>query len=136
MSALPARYWSKVDKKPGDDCWLWTAATRDGYGTFWLNGQMRSAHRLSFVAARGEVTEALDLDHLCHNRACVNPAHLEPVTRMTNVRRGLVPNVTHCGNGHEWTADNVYRRSNGSLRCKPCHRTHEATRKARQAVAA
>jgi hypothetical protein len=72
------------------DCWLWTGARyRNGYGQMCLDGKRRSAHRVSWEAANGPVPVGLDLDHVCRVRHCINPAHLEPVTRSENMRRAL-----------------------------------------------
>lgn len=74
---------------PDGECWRWTATLdRHGYGTTWLEGRKQGAHRASFILHRGPIPEGLDLDHLCRNRSCINPWHLEPVDRATNCRRG------------------------------------------------
>ncbi|WP_249139118.1 DNA (cytosine-5-)-methyltransferase [Actibacterium sp. MT2.3-13A] len=83
------RFWSKVEKT--ESCWDWTAALNEkGYGIFWSNDQDRSvrAHRFAYEQIDGEIPDGLELDHLCRNRKCVNPAHLEPVTGKENTRRG------------------------------------------------
>lgn len=68
-----------------DGCWEWTGPkTAGGYGLF----AQTSAHRAVYERLRGPIPEGLDLDHLCRNRGCVNPAHMEPVTRSENLRRG------------------------------------------------
>lgn len=82
------QFWAKV--AVSDGCWTWTAATdRDGYGKFTdhSNGRRMHAHRFAYELLVGEVPEGLELDHLCRNRACVRPDHLEPVTHLENVRR-------------------------------------------------
>lgn len=72
----------------GDDCWEWTGAkTPQGYGTHCLNYKYWRAHRLAYVLLVGDIPEGLVLDHLCGNKGCVNPKHLEPVTQGENVRR-------------------------------------------------
>lgn len=87
------RFWAKVEKT--DTCWIWIASRdEDGYGTFKLNGRSRHAHVVSWEAANGQVPNGFELDHLCHNRPCVRPDHLEPVTHAENVRRGDLGRVT------------------------------------------
>lgn len=120
-SALPERFWSKVSPEPNTGCWLWMGAYRDhrGYGVFSLGGKNHYAHRLCFIDAKGEIPVRRELDHLCRQPSCVNPDHLEAVTRSTNNRRGLLGRKnTHCRYGHELTAENRY----SSGQCKLCAR--------------
>lgn len=78
-----ARFWAKVDKS--GDCWIWQAtADRHGYGHIWLNGKLVYAHRFAYALAHGECASDLEIDHMCHNQRCVNPAHLQPVTHQQN----------------------------------------------------
>ena len=109
-------------------CWVWTGALdRKGYGR--LGGRL--AHRLVYVLLVGDIRDVLELDHLCRNRACVNPAHLEPVTHTTNVQRGMagpgnrerLQARSHCKNGHEFTAANTYvYPGSGWRECRTCSR--------------
>lgn len=110
------RFWAKVDKT--ETCWLWTAGrNRDGYGLFSSQrGGQRSAHRIAYEWERGPIPDGLQIDHLCRVTSCVNPAHLEAVTGRVNMLRGFAPPAinarkTHCINGHEFTPENTFGRS-------------------------
>jgi hypothetical protein len=71
------RFWAKVYR--GDDCWEWLAAkSTAGYGRFKVAGGLVQAHRFAYEDIVGPIPDGLQLDHLCRNRACVNPDHLEP----------------------------------------------------------
>ena len=123
---LDNRFWGKVNKT--DSCWEWIACINShGYGAFSLNGKSELSHRLSYENKYEKIPEGLDLDHLCRNRKCVNPDHLEAVTRQTNLLRGDTicaknKQKTHCSEGHEFTTENTYIRSNGSRKCRSCGR--------------
>ena len=79
------RFWPKVDKS--GECWLWTALLdRAGYGRFRMGNQMRLAPRVAWEMEEGEIPEGMEIDHLCHNPACVNTGHLATVTRRQNTQ--------------------------------------------------
>lgn len=81
------RFWVKVDRR-SDGCWQWLGSLdQNSYGQFTDNGTTR-AHRWSYVHWRGPIPDGFTLDHLCRNKACVNPHHVEAVTRSENIRRG------------------------------------------------
>ncbi len=84
-----SRFLAKVEFS-ADGCWDWCGwVAPNGYGQVRLMKKLYYAHRLSYLAFVGEIPAGLDLDHLCRNRRCVNPYHLEPVTRKENLDRGL-----------------------------------------------
>ena len=120
------RFWPKVDKRSSDECWLWTAA-RDtaGYGQFNVRGKHIRAHRFAYELLVGPIPEKRVIDHLCRNRDCVNPAHLEPVTNRENILRGvskpaIYASRTHCSQGHLYSNDNTYFRPDGGRKCRAC----------------
>lgn len=78
----------RVTKAPGKDCWFWNGSLNGGYGRSNINGKQQYAHRLSYEAFVGPIPEGMYLDHLCRNRSCINPEHLEIVTHAENIRRG------------------------------------------------
>ena len=114
-------------------CWIWSGAINNGYGRAYIAGRLFYAHRVVYEVIVGPIPEGLELDHLCRVRACVNPAHLEPVTRAENLRRGLKGELTtRCPAGHPYDGANTRKRSNGHRVCRACHREREAIRRTRK----
>lgn len=140
---LPANMRTKISETP-EGCWEWTRALNSkGYGSFGYAGKVQSTHRLAYELLIGPIPDGLHLDHLCRNRKCCNPDHLEPVTQQVNTLRGVgfaATNATktHCGKGHEYTEANTYVDKRGSRSCKACrkgsHLRDERTSHAKRAA--
>lgn len=128
------RFWAKVAIDPSG-CLVWTASVRSGgYGQFAHGGRQVQAHRFAYTALVGPIPAGLVIDHLCRNRACVAPDHLEPVTNRENLLRGEGPSAvaaakTHCLNGHLFDEANTWRDSKGKRCCRACNRTDLAARR-------
>jgi hypothetical protein len=123
-------------------CLVWPGTvTNRGYGEIKVEGKRKPVHRVLFEVEVGPIAEGLQLDHLCRNRLCVNPAHLEPVTHIENVLRGESPPArnarkTHCAHGHQYTPANTYATRDGrGRRCRTCEIARQANLRA-QGVAA
>ena len=132
-----SRFNSKV-KDVETGCRQWLGALDRGYGRFWCAGKTLIAHRVAWEHVHGPVPKDLQLDHLCRNRGCVNPAHLEPVTLGTNVLRGTgitAKNLrkTHCVLGHPYNDRNTYRTKRGNRHCRTCAVARTAAWRLRQA---
>lgn len=129
MKKIEGRFFDKVVKTK--KCWIWTAGkTSGGYGTFCTKeGKYKpiGAHRFSYELANGKIPKGFDIDHLCRVRECVNPKHLEAVTRRENLIRGFgfaAANAkkTRCIRGHAFNEKNTLIRKNGTRRCRVCHK--------------
>jgi hypothetical protein len=119
------------------DCIVWTGASnRLGYGSLSVGGRFFMAHRLSYELSKGPIPAGLEIDHLCRNPPCINPAHLEAVSHTENVRRGEARIVTirlraaqtHCKYGHEFSPENtMITKSNGKTQrvCRACRRARK-----------
>lgn len=113
--------YSKISPEPNTGCWIWEGAISDtGYGnaSVVIDGKRvtKNVHRLLYEIEKGPIAKKLQIDHLCRNRWCVNPDHLEPVTSRENNLRGIGPQrlaernlfKTHCPRGHAYSDKNLY----------------------------
>lgn len=129
------RIMASINISAETGCWVWSKCTRRGYGALRSFRKFWSAHRASYEVFVGPIPHGLELDHLCRNRRCVNPQHLEPVSRAVNNARGSSPSAlamhkTHCVYGHEFSDSNTRHRG-GRRHCRACgrRRTREWLRK-------
>lgn len=115
----------------GDDCWEW-AGSHDKQG--YSRTGRALAHREVYKLLVGPIPEGTELDHLCRNRGCVRPKHLEPVDHRTNVLRGQglaaqQARRTHCPQGHPYDEENTYLSPKGKRDCKTCRRAGDRRRR-------
>lgn len=129
MADLPSRIIQKI-KVVESGCWEWRGCVQsNGYGRAWDGVKTTYAHRFVYSLIVGDIPEGLDLDHRCRNRCCVNPNHLEPVTRQINIKRGLcaasnslrAATKVRCKRGHKFTKENT-RFYAGRRHCRACAR--------------
>lgn len=131
------RFWSYVVKGNSDgDCWSWRVKTLpNGYAHFrtakTVNGKQKVvvdyAHRISFVLAKGPIGKGMVIDHLCRNKECCNPDHLEQVTQKINMLRGETVQALNvakaaCPKGHPYDAENTYVDRAGKRHCRICRK--------------
>ena len=131
-ATLIERIMAKTAVMP-NGCWQWRGAMRtDGYGFLSSEGRNVRVHRAAYEVLVGAVPDGLVLDHLCRNRLCVNPEHLEPVTSRVNTLRGVGRGatnaaVTHCPSGHPYDDSNTMFTPSGR-QCRECGRiSHRAS---------
>lgn len=132
-----SRFFAKIQRAPGG-CHIWIAATNSsGYGVFVVNGRQVYAHRVAWALGNdATLSTALSIDHLCRNRRCVNPLHLDAVTMRVNTERQPARTRTRtlCPQGHPYSGENLYVFPDGRRACRICTREaqvrHQAKKKA------
>lgn len=123
------RFYKFISPEPNTGCWLWTGTRVDGYGVI-ATAKRKSvkAHRLSFEMLKGPLLDGLLIDHMCRNRACVNPEHLRQVDRRTNNlensmgQSAINAQKIMCNHGHTYTEENtkIYLKEDGSIKKREC----------------
>ncbi len=136
---IQERFWGKVDAS--GPCWQWMGAgAGKGYGKIGVvvdgKPSYPYAHRVAWEILVGEIPEGKELDHLCKNRRCVNPDHLEPVTRRQNLARSaavctLNSLKSSCPQGHPYEGDNLIQNKYGRA-CRECRRAYDRKRRPRE----
>ncbi len=123
---LPERLRAKITINSSNGCWEWQASlTTNGYGQIMVDKRKCYAHRIAYEVFVGEIPSDLEIDHLCCNKRCINPQHLETVTSRENTARHFnnwidARSASHCKRGHEYTAANTLKRPNGGRACRTC----------------
>jgi hypothetical protein len=135
MNLQPEQFKEKLLSKLAlsNGCWVFTdSLDKDGYGRMRCGDKKVRTHRLSYEIFIGSIPEGMVIDHLCRNRSCANPDHLEAVTTKENILRGetghILKNKTHCPQGHEYNKVNTRVKPTGHRSCKECDKISHGKR--------
>ena len=126
MTNKTSDFWNNIQIGKANECWTWTGYLNlDGYGRYNFGGKRVLVHRLAYELEIGTIPDGLCIDHLCRNRACCNPKHMEPVDNITNILRGdgwTAKNArkTHCPEGHAYSGKNLWTDKDGRRHCRIC----------------
>jgi hypothetical protein len=136
ISLLPDRIRARINLTPckvpdlHGPCWEWTGSDNgNGYGRPRVDGKNQLVHRYAYTVLVGPIPPGLQIDHLCRNRRCCNPDHLEPVTNLENSLRSDRATRTHCARGHPLSGDNLILKKpgeRGRRRCRACFEAAQA----------
>lgn len=125
LNIIESRFWIRV-RKEASGCWIWTGAvSSSGYGSVGVHGKNICCHRFSYEMRHGKIPQKLQIDHLCRVKLCVNPEHLEVVTKEENNRRGFSPSAINirksfCPKGHPYYGSNLRLKKCGGRECREC----------------
>lgn len=126
---IELRIAAKFSVQHETGCQIWQGSLdRHGYGQIFAGGKTFRVHRLNYILAKGELDVSVKLDHLCRNRACINPDHLDPVSDRVNILRGesfsaVNARKTHCDHGHEFSKTNTHFSKKRNCRACACVRS-------------
>lgn len=129
--SVEERFWLLTEPEPMSGCWIWLSSRlgNSGHGVMSIGTTTTTAHRVAYELYRGPIPPGLDLDHLCRLPSCVNPWHLEAVTRRVNILRGngacaRHARKTHCIRGHVFSGTYIQIKRGNRRRCLECERFH------------
>lgn len=137
-NTIEEKLYSRIEISLENKCWNYIGSVdKDGYGMFRLYDKTYRTHRLSYLLFKGEIPQNYVIDHICSNRKCCNPDHLEAVTNSENIKRGDTGKNNHqslkeyCPKGHKYTPENTYINPKGSRECMICKTANRQADRAR-----